>query len=132
MTSLIVKAAGRALAPFILLSGVYVASFGFLSPGGGFQGGILLASGVILIMVTHGCKEVHRLAENIDWFETFGALTFLIVGLTGLLVGGYLFSNLLPDTPLMCIVLDIVIALKVFAGTVAVFVYFFGMGVEEC
>jgi len=129
---LIVKTAGRALAPFILLSGVYVASFGFLSPGGGFQGGILLASGVILILVTHGRKEVHRLAENIDWFETFGAFSFLVVGLAGLVLGGYFFSNLIPNTPLMCIILDMVIALKVFAGTVAVFVYFFGLGVNEC
>ncbi len=129
---MIVKTAGRALAPFILLSGIYVASFGFLSPGGGFQGGILLASGVILILVTHGRKEVKRLAENIEWFETFGAFSFLVVGLIGLFVGGYLFSNLLPNTPLTCIVLDLVIALKVFAGTVAVFVYFFGLGVKEC
>lgn len=131
MTSVIVKTSGRALAPFILIYGAYVTLFGANSPGGGFQGGVLLASGVILVLVTHGRKEVKRLSENIAWFDTFGAFVFLIVGLMGIMVGGAFFTNLFPNTRTMTLLLDIVISLKVFAGLVALFIYFFGLGVER-
>ncbi|MFO7991906.1 MAG: MnhB domain-containing protein [Thermoplasmata archaeon] len=130
MSSIVVKTAGRALAPFILIYGVYVTLFGSWSPGGGFQGGVLLASGIMLILITHSQKEIQRLAQDIDWFETFGAFVFLIVGLLGLLLGGAFFSNLWPGSPTMFIILDIVISLKVFAGIVALSIFFFGVEVK--
>lgn len=130
MNSMIVKTSGRALTPFILIYGAYVTLFGSSSPGGGFQGGVLLASGVILMLVTHGRSKVKRLAENISWFETFGAFLFLLVGLLGILTGGMFLTNLLPGSRYMMLILDIVISLKVFAGLVALFIYFFGLGVE--
>ncbi len=130
MKSPIVKTASRALTPFILLYGAYVTLFGVLSPGGGFPGGIIMASGVILILVSHGSDEVKRLVENIEWFDTFGAFAFLLVGLAGLFIGGAYFANLWPRSPNMLILLDIVVALKVFAGTIALFVYFLKLEVK--
>ena len=44
--STIVDLVSRKLVPFILLFGLYLISFGHLSPGGGFQGGAVLSSGV--------------------------------------------------------------------------------------
>ncbi len=133
MKSVIVRTASRALAPFLLLAGLYMATHGFLLPGGGFQGGVLLASGVILILLTHGREKVIRLEEDIDWFEAFGAVVFLGAGLTAIIMGKPFLTNLFPGTPIWCIALDIVVSLKVFAGTVALFVYLFGMrAVREC
>ncbi len=123
------RTAGRAITPFILLYGAYVTLFGVLSPGGGFPGGIIMASGVILILVTHGSDEIKALVENIEWLDTFGALAFLVVGLTGLFIGGAYFTNIWPRSPAMLVILDVVVALKVFAGTVALFVYFFKLEV---
>lgn len=131
MDSLIVKTTGRGIAPFILLYGIYVTFFGSSTAGGGFQGGVLLASGVILILVTHGREKVRRLSENINWFETFGAFIFLLVGLIGILTGKFFLSNLLTGIPRALVLLDIIISLKVFAGLVALFIYFFGLGVES-
>lgn len=129
MESIITKTAGRALAPFILLFGVYVTLFGYSSPGGGFQGGVLLASGIILILITHNSKEVERLASNISWLESFGAFAFLIAGLFGIVIGGAFLANVTPSSNIMKIVLDTVVSLKVFAGIVALFVYLFRLEV---
>ncbi len=130
MKSPIVKTAGRALTPFVLLYGAYVTLFGVLSPGGGFPGGVIMASGVILILVSHDSEKIKSLVENIEWFDTFGAFAFLLVGLGGLFLSGAYFANLWPRSPVMLILLDIVVSLKVFAGTVALFVYFFKQEVE--
>lgn len=131
MNSIVVKTFGRALTPFILIYGIYVTILGPRSAGGGFQGGVILASGVILILVTHGRGEVEKLAENISWFETFGAFVFLLVGLLGIIIGGSFLTNLAPGDNYMFILLEIIISLKVFAGLVALFIYFFGLGVRS-
>lgn len=131
MNSIIVKTFGRALAPFILIYGVFLTLFGASSPGGGFQGGVVMASAVILVLITHGKEYVQRLSANIEWFDTLGAFMFLIVGIFGILLGGSFLVNLTPDERTMLLILDIVIALKVFAGLVVLFIYLFGLGVTE-
>ncbi|MFW5928493.1 MAG: MnhB domain-containing protein [Thermoplasmatota archaeon] len=131
MNSIVVKTFGRALTPFILIYGIYVTILGPKSAGGGFQGGVILASGVILILVTHGREEVEKLAENISWFETFGAFVFLLVGIFGIILGGSFLTNLVPGDNYMFNLLEIIISLKVFAGLVALFIYFFGLGVRS-
>jgi multicomponent Na+:H+ antiporter subunit B len=52
--SAVLDAAARLLAPVILLFAVYVVAHGHDSPGGGFQGGVLFAAGLILVKLTHG------------------------------------------------------------------------------
>ena len=52
--SAVLDAASRLLAPFILLFAVYVLVHGHDSPGGGFQAGVLLASGLILVKLVRG------------------------------------------------------------------------------
>ena len=129
MNSPMIETTGRALTPFILLYGAYVTLYGFLSPGGGFPGGIIMASGVILILITHDSDKIKVLAGKIEWFDTFGAFCFLVMGMGGILLAGGFFTNMWPETPVMLILLDVVVALKVFAGTVALFIYFFKLEV---
>lgn len=127
MKSPIAKTAARAITPFLFIGGLYFATHGFKLPGGGFQGGVLLASGAILLLLTHGREKVIHLEENIDWFETMGTVVFLLAGLGGIIVGPAFLYNLSPGSPIWCVVLDIVIALKVFAGILALFIYLFGL-----
>ncbi|MBS3817457.1 MAG: MnhB domain-containing protein [Candidatus Thermoplasmatota archaeon] len=131
MKSVVVKTFGRALTPFILMYGIYLTLFGPISPGGGFQGGAVLASGVILVLVTHGKEEIERLSRHIQWFDSFGVFLFLIVGLIGIVIGRSFLVNLTPYRSATLILLDIVIALKVFAGLVALSIFFFEEGVER-
>ena len=52
--STVLDAASRLIAPFILLFAAYVVAHGHDSPGGGFQGGTLLAAGLILVKLVRG------------------------------------------------------------------------------
>lgn len=92
--SLVLYTGCRFLFPLILVFGAYVFIHGHLSPGGGFQGGAIIASGFLLIYL--GCQErrINRVASN--FAESLGGLTFVVIGLLGLILGGYFLLNFLP------------------------------------
>ncbi|HSW56899.1 MAG TPA: MnhB domain-containing protein [Dehalococcoidales bacterium] len=66
-------------APFILMFGIYVIMFGHYSPGGGFQGGTILASVVILMRLALGRKTTYK---------KFPPMLGIILGAAGLLIYG--------------------------------------------
>jgi len=53
---LIMKTMGKILIPFIQLYGLYVIAHGDFSPGGGFQGGVVLGAAIILLAITFNLK----------------------------------------------------------------------------
>ena len=57
---LIIRMVCRGLAPFIQLFGLYVIMHGHSSPGGGFQGGVILASSFILLAIAEGSETLRR------------------------------------------------------------------------
>ena len=75
--------------PLILLFGLYVQFHGDYSAGGGFQAGVILASGFILYSVIFGinvAKEV--LSQRISKILMgIGVLLFVGVGILGILLG---------------------------------------------
>jgi multicomponent Na+:H+ antiporter subunit B len=92
--SLVLYTGCRFLFPLILVFGTYIFIHGHLTPGGGFQGGAIIASGFLLIYL--GCREkrINRTASNLA--ESLGGLTFVVIGLLGLVFGGYFLLNFLP------------------------------------
>jgi len=54
----------RIVFPFMLLFSIYVITHGHLTPGGGFQGGVLLASSVILICLVYGLRKAEHLIRE--------------------------------------------------------------------
>ena len=93
--SLILYTGCRLLFPLILVFGSYIFIHGHLTPGGGFQGGAIIASGFLLIYL--GCHErrINRVASNLA--ESLGGLVFVVIGLFGLIFGGYFLLNFLPE-----------------------------------
>jgi len=96
-TSTIVKTISRCVVGFIFLYGLYIVCYGHLTPGGGFTGGVILASAFVLEMLAWGKEEAlkslpFRLAKP---FDSAGALAFLVLGLLGLLLGGDFFVNVI-------------------------------------
>ncbi len=83
------------LTPMILLLGVYVFANGHLTPGGGFQGGAILASATLLLLLAEPLKRFsHRLIAGL---EALSGLLFVGIGLLGLvLAGGFLDNRILP------------------------------------
>lgn len=58
--SVILDAAARTLVPLVLLFAVYVLVHGHVSPGGGFQGGVLFGSGLIMMRLVWGPARASR------------------------------------------------------------------------
>jgi multicomponent Na+:H+ antiporter subunit B len=85
----------RLLAPLILLLGVYVFVNGHLTPGGGFQGGAILASAMLLALLTAPLERFsHRLIAAV---EATAGLVFVGLAVLGMaLAGGFLDNRILP------------------------------------
>jgi len=58
--SLIIEVAVRVMIPFIQLFGLYVIAHGHYSPGGGFQGGVVLGASFILMAIAFDLKTSLR------------------------------------------------------------------------
>lgn len=94
-SSLILYTGCRFLFPLILLFGTYIFIHGHLTPGGGFQGGAIIASGFLLTML--GCWKWGGINKNaFKITESLAGFVFVVVGLLGLLYSGYFLANYLP------------------------------------
>ena len=91
----LLKTGSRLLTPLILLLGVYVFVNGHLTPGGGFQGGAILASAILLLLLTDPLRHFsHRL---ISILESTSGLFFVTIGVLGIFfAGGFLDNRILP------------------------------------
>ena len=63
---IIVRTIARLFVPFLQIYALYVIMHGHYSPGGGFQGGVVLAACFVLLLITHGLEETQkRISEKI-------------------------------------------------------------------
>ena len=85
----IIRTVARILIPFIQLYALYVIMHGHHSPGGGFQGGVILGASFILYLLTHGLEETKiRMSEiKAGLFSSFGLLIYSGIGLLCLILG---------------------------------------------
>lgn len=88
---------GVAGAAVAVLVGVWLAAYGLVSPGGGFQGGVTIASGVVVLFLTAGYRSWRRLATEhaLDPLEGAGAAAFVALGLATLIAGAPFLHNFL-------------------------------------
>jgi len=100
MLSKIVRTVANQLILFILIFGLYVIVHGHLTPGGGFQGGAVVVSGVVMLLVAFNSQELKKsLRERLlSIMESTGALIFAILGFAG--IGTVFFYNFLVGTPI--------------------------------
>lgn len=94
MTKIVRKTAGI-FYPFCLVFGLYVVVHGHLTPGGGFQGGAVMATGAALLLVAHRYEEIIRRVRSntMKICEAIGLLMFITVALSGLAVGAAFLTN---------------------------------------
>jgi multicomponent Na+:H+ antiporter subunit B len=82
----------------LLVLGLYVVAHGYLTPGGGFQGGVVLASAFALVYLAgeyHGYRKLSP-AAAIDLVEGTGAGGYAVVGVVSLLLGSAYLHNFGP------------------------------------
>ncbi|MEE9613066.1 MAG: Na(+)/H(+) antiporter subunit B [Desulfatiglandales bacterium] len=136
----IVKTLARLLVPFIVVYALYVVMHGHYSPGGGFQGGVILAASIVLLVISHGLEQTKkRMSEKAAGvISSIGVLIYGGIGLLCLILGGnYLdygkLSKLLGITPakarsLGILGVEIGVALAVMAVMCTIFFVIFTVG----
>ncbi len=93
------RTVARVIIPFIQLFALYVIVHGDSGPGGGFQGGVILGSSVILYGIIFGATAGRKwVAQSLtDVFSSIGVILYAGVGIVALIVGGnFLEYNVLP------------------------------------
>jgi multicomponent Na+:H+ antiporter subunit B len=120
-TELIDVVTGK-LGPIVLLFGVYVMLYGHLSPGGGFQGGVVIASGIVFIALGSKTSRSTPLQEAsvLAKIEAAGFLSLILAAISGIPGGSGFFGTPQSfgenDPVRFIILLNIIIGLKVGAG----------------
>ncbi|HUV59203.1 MAG TPA: Na(+)/H(+) antiporter subunit B [Desulfatiglandales bacterium] len=86
---IIIRTVSRVLVPFIQIYALYVIMHGHYSPGGGFQGGVILGASFILYLITHGLKDAKKRISELKagLFSSFGLLIYSGIGLLCLILG---------------------------------------------
>jgi multicomponent Na+:H+ antiporter subunit B len=83
------------LSSLLLLTGIETVTHGQLTPGGGFQGGVILASGLYVVYLGTNYTTVERFQPNalLEASDGLGASGYAFIGLLGLLAGVSYLSN---------------------------------------
>ncbi|MGB9837355.1 MnhB domain-containing protein [Methanothermobacter sp.] len=149
--STILKIFAFPAAIFIMCLGILTVLGGHITPGGGFQGGAMVAAGFIFCAVVYGIEKspFQFSHEFMSAMESIGALGYVAMGLCGLLFSGFFLYNLgvdlygisqsvsgffnYPDPTHAGIIpyLNIVVGLKVLVGLSAIVITFMEFRGEE-
>lgn len=82
--------------PLVVLA-LYVDSHGALTPGGGFQGGVIGAAMLLMVFLGGGYLMMRRLSPHalVELAESTGAAAYALIGLGGVVFAGVFFKNFL-------------------------------------
>ena len=98
-TSELLVTASQILIPIIFLFGIYVFMNGHLTPGGGFQGGAIIATGVALMILANPNIQINY--HVIHWVESISGVSFVLIGVLGIvLAGGFLDNKIFGENGL--------------------------------
>ncbi len=102
VNDIIIKSITRLVIPFIQVYGIFIILHGHVSPGGGFAGGALIGTSLVLYTIVFGIdaskrKFSHRVSE---YAESGGILFYDFLGLIGLVLTGSFLTNIEAGFPL--------------------------------
>lgn len=117
----ILQYAARILVPLIIIFGIYVVLNGHISPGGGFSGGAIIGSGMILHLTAFGFDKTRRfMNEKVTKTLTVCALTFYCIAKSYSFYTGAngLHSIITPGTPGAILSAGLIVYLNICVGIV--------------
>jgi multicomponent Na+:H+ antiporter subunit B len=119
--------AGALMVGIALAIGIWLVAFGFVTPGGGFQGGVVIAGALLLVYAAGSFRSWSRVSDEkvLDPVEGIGVGGYVVVGLAALISALPFLHNLLgggqPGTLMSggsLQFLNVATALEVFAANV--------------
>jgi len=135
----ILRVATKIIVPTILLFALYVQFHGDFGPGGGFQAGVIFATGIILYALVFGLRRTQRVFPT--WVARFlaaaGVLIYACVGVATLFLGGeFLNYSVLAHDPhhgqhYGILLVEIGVMVTVLGVMVTVFYFFAARGREN-
>jgi multicomponent Na+:H+ antiporter subunit B len=93
-----VKVFATVMCGITVLFGIYIVTHGQLTPGGGFQGGVIIAAAPMLIYIAQDTEAFRRIVSHplLEFAEATGAACYAVVGLVSLVIGAAFLTNILP------------------------------------
>ncbi|MCK7622474.1 sodium:proton antiporter [Streptomyces sp. RS10V-4] len=134
-----VRRYARLALPVTLLIGLYIVAHGQLSPGGGFQGGVVVATALHLLYIAVDYRALERI-RPVGLYEVgdaAGEAAYLLVGTGALVAGAAFLANVLPYGTFNTLssggtvpVLNAAIGVEVACGVVVLLARFLDQAVE--
>ena len=95
--NVILRCGADSLLPLMLVYMLYIIFHGHLSPGGGFQGGVLMAAVVVMLYLGHGYQTTTRVlsANLLHGTEGFASILYVALAMLGVCVGAQFCENIL-------------------------------------
>jgi multicomponent Na+:H+ antiporter subunit B len=92
-----IRVLGAVASALLFVLGLWVVAFGYVTPGGGFQGGVVLAGAFLLVYVAGGYLQYHKLVAHspVEMAEALGAGAFAVLGFVGVASTGAYLGNFL-------------------------------------
>lgn len=93
-----VKVASAVGFALVFLFGIYMCTHGQLTPGGGFQGGVIVASAFMLVYIAEDLKSFKAITSHpsMEVLEALGASLYVLTGASALFLGLPFLTNWLP------------------------------------
>lgn len=88
----------QAMVAAMVVFGLYVATHGQLTPGGGFQGGVILATAPLLVFLAGKVQTFDKVVSSplLEAAESIGAAGYAIIGASALFIGAGFLTNWIP------------------------------------
>ena len=115
----ILRTGSKVLLPMILVFGIYIFTHGHLTPGGGFQGGVVIASALLLVLLADVSASVNHLLLSAT--ESLSGFFYAALGVAGLILGAGILDNRILPTGIFGTLLS--------AGAIPVIYSFIGLKV---
>ena len=97
--NVIIKTSADVFMPFALVLGLYVILHGHLSPGGGFQGGVIIAAATLMLYLSYGFKVAKNAMKPkiLSKCEAIAAVMYVGLAIAGVFAGAVFCQNIFFD-----------------------------------
>ena len=95
--NIVLRCGADSLLPLMLVYMLYIIFHGHLSPGGGFQGGVLMVAAVTILYLGHGYETTTRTlsADLLHGTEGFASVMYVALAMLGVSIGAMFCQNIL-------------------------------------